>query len=203
MGTLIPGIAITGAMRSMRIAVHIGSVSPISLVVFGARQLHVWAARLEGVYGRTAAAVKVDMAPCTPYTVRKILCDTQVRCMNEELFENLRLELRRGLLTVAVLAELKGERYGYALRKALAESGLDIEDNTLYPLLRRLESQGMLISAWREENKRNKRFYRLSPEGRETLAHLLNEWRSLNTSLDRIVEAAPAPSTPPTASPVE
>src|SRR3954464_11446366 len=96
------------------------------------------------------------------------------------LFESLRLELRRGCLIVAVLAQLRAEHYGYALRKALADRGLDIEENTLYPLLRRLESQGLLVSEWREEEKRNKRFYRLSPEGHGILQKLLAEWRHLN-----------------------
>src|SRR5579871_3597696 len=86
--------------------------------------------------------------------------------MNNELFENLRLELRRGCLILAVLAELRTEHYGYALRKALADRGMAIDENTLYPLLRRLESQGLLASQWREEDKRNKRFYRLSSDGR-------------------------------------
>ena len=84
---------------------------------------------------------------------------------NHDLFENLRLELRRGCLSLAVLSQLRTERYGYTLRKALAEQGLEIDEGTLYPLLRRLESQGLLTSVWREEEKRNKRFYRLSPEG--------------------------------------
>ncbi|HEX6556338.1 MAG TPA: substrate-binding domain-containing protein [Ktedonobacteraceae bacterium] len=61
---------------------------------------------------------------------------------------------------------MRVEHYGYALRKALAEQGIDIDENTLYPLLRRLESQGLLESTWREENKRNKRFYHLSAAGR-------------------------------------
>src|SRR5690349_831242 len=81
---------------------------------------------------------------------------------NADLYENLRLELRRGCLVIAVLAQLKTERYGYTLRKALTDDGLAIDESTLYPLLRRLESQGLLISEWREEDKRNKRFYRLS-----------------------------------------
>ena len=84
---------------------------------------------------------------------------------NHDLFENLRLELRRGCLSLAVLSQLRTERYGYTLRKALAGQGLEIDEGTLYPLLRRLESQGLLTSVWREEQKRNKRFYRLSPEG--------------------------------------
>jgi PadR family transcriptional regulator PadR len=105
-----------------------------------------------------------------------------------ELFENMRLELRRGCLTVAVLAQLRTERYGYTLRKALADDGLPIDEGTLYPLLRRLESQGLLVSEWREEDKRNKRFYRLSPVGEQILQQLLTEWQSLNQSLSQIVQ---------------
>lgn len=107
-----------------------------------------------------------------------------------DLFENLRLELRRGCLTVAVLAELRTEQYGYTLRKALAEDGLDIDEGTLYPLLRRLESQGLLVSQWREEDKRNKRFYRLSPAGEIILKQLLEEWERINASLNRILQEA-------------
>ena len=105
-----------------------------------------------------------------------------------DLFENLRMELRRGCLVLAVLAQLRAEHYGYALRKALADRGMAIDENTLYPLLRRLESQGLLVSQWREEEKRNKRFYRLSSDGRKILDRLLEEWRRIDSSLTRIVE---------------
>ena len=105
----------------------------------------------------------------------------------ENLFENLRLELRRGCLTLAVLAQLRQERYGYTLRKALADDGLVIDESTLYPLLRRLETQGLLVSEWREEDKRNKRFYRLSKDGKVILKQLLEEWRGMGESLDRIL----------------
>ena len=105
-----------------------------------------------------------------------------------ELFENLRIELRSGCLIVASLAQLRTEHYGYTLRKALADIGLDIEESTLYPLLRRLENQGLLTSEWREENKRKKRFYRLSPEGELILADLLDEWDGINAALNRILQ---------------
>jgi PadR family transcriptional regulator PadR len=105
-----------------------------------------------------------------------------------QLFENLRLELRRGSLVLAVLAQLRGEQYGYTLRKSLAEHGMAIDEGTLYPLLRRLETQGLLISEWREEEKRNKRFYRLSPDGKLILKQLLNEWKSIDSSLQGIVK---------------
>jgi PadR family transcriptional regulator PadR len=104
------------------------------------------------------------------------------------LFENLRLELRRGSLVLAVLAQLRSEQYGYTLRKALSEHGLAIEESTLYPLLRRLESQGLLLSEWREEDKRNKRFYRLSAEGKAMYEQLLAEWKSIDSSLNGIVK---------------
>jgi PadR family transcriptional regulator PadR len=105
----------------------------------------------------------------------------------QEALEGLRLELRRGCLVLAVLGALREERYGYTLRKALADNGLEIDEGTLYPLLRRLESQGLLLSEWREEERRRKRFYRLSPDGLVTLERLLAEWRGLNQSLDQIV----------------
>ena len=102
-------------------------------------------------------------------------------------FENLRLELRRGCLTLAVLAQLRKEHYGYTLRKDLADHGLLIDESTLYPLLRRLESQGLLVSEWREEDKRNKRFYRLSNDGEQLLGQLLNEWQTINKSISSIL----------------
>jgi PadR family transcriptional regulator PadR len=104
------------------------------------------------------------------------------------IFDSLRLELRRGCLIVAVLAQLREEHYGYTLRKALADEGLAIEESTLYPLLRRLETQGLLTSEWREEEKRNKRFYRLSSDGEVVLGMLLAEWNGINASIHKILK---------------
>jgi PadR family transcriptional regulator, regulatory protein PadR len=106
--------------------------------------------------------------------------------MGSEQFDSLRLELRRGCLVMAVLAQLRTEHYGYTLKKELADRGMDIDEGTLYPLLRRLEAQGLLVSEWREEDKRNKRFYRLSPEGKGVLKELLAEWNQINASVSRI-----------------
>ena len=106
--------------------------------------------------------------------------------MSTDTYENLRLELRRGCLVLAVMAALEHEQYGYTLRKALAERGLAVDEGTLYPLLRRLESQGLLASQWREEDKRNKRFYRLSPEGKRILADLFGEWDGIEGAIRRI-----------------
>ena len=105
----------------------------------------------------------------------------------ELLFESLRLELRRGSLVLAVLASLRREQYGYSLRVALGEAGVEMEESTLYPLLRRLESQGLLDSEWREEERRRKRFYRLSSRGEVMLERLAAEWRGLSASLEKML----------------
>lgn len=107
--------------------------------------------------------------------------------VDSDLFESMRMELRRGSLVLAVLACLRTERYGYTLRQALAADGLEMEESTLYPLLRRLEGQGLLLSEWREEDKRRKRFYVLSPMGAGMLERLADEWRGINASLDKIL----------------
>lgn len=106
----------------------------------------------------------------------------------EATLENLRMELRRGTLILAVLSDLRSEQYGYTLRKDLSDQGIEIDEGTLYPLLRRLESQGLLASQWREDAKRNKRFYRLSELGEAVLKQLLQEWQNINKSLTRITE---------------
>jgi DNA-binding PadR family transcriptional regulator len=108
-----------------------------------------------------------------------------------DVYEILRLELRRGSLILAVLGLLRSEHYGYTLRKALAAQGVEIDEGALYPMLRRLDSQGLLTSTWREEDKRNKRFYRLSPQGEGLLQRLEQDWRSLNRSIDGILEEGP------------
>ena len=107
--------------------------------------------------------------------------------MAPDQFDSLRLELRRGCLVMAVLAQLRVEHYGYTLKKDLADQGMEIDEGTLYPLLRRLENQGLLVSEWREEDKRNKRFYRLSPTGKVVLKDLLAEWHTINSAINRIV----------------
>ena len=111
---------------------------------------------------------------------------------NNNLLENLRMELRRGSLILAVLAQLHCEQYGYTLRKALAEHGMAIDEGTLYPLLRRLETQGLLVSEWREEDKRNKRFYVLSEAGKQIFQKLLTEWQSIDASLKGMLEGISA-----------
>jgi DNA-binding PadR family transcriptional regulator len=89
------------------------------------------------------------------------------------------LDLRKGVLVLAVLSRLRSAQYGYSLRQALAAHGMPIEEGTLYPLLRRLEGQGLLASEWRIEDGPPRRYYRLSPHGEQTLDALTKGWREL------------------------
>lgn len=108
--------------------------------------------------------------------------------METEQLEKLKQELRRGILVLAVLMQLKQEHYGYSLRKALQSCGLEIDEGTLYPLVRRLEKQGLLTSEWREESKRKKRFYQLSEDGKHALNEMQTEWQALNQNINNILK---------------
>lgn len=108
--------------------------------------------------------------------------------MAEEHLEKLRQELRRGILVLAVLGSLKQAHYGYSLRKQLEEAGIEIDEGTLYPLVRRLADQGLLSSEWQQGEGRERRYYRLSDEGRELLASLSSEWLQLNNHVGKILE---------------
>lgn len=111
--------------------------------------------------------------------------------MNEQEFTeintNLTQELRRGILVLATLSQLKEAKYGYALISSLSERGLDIEQGTLYPLLRRLEAQGLLQSAWDVEGSRPRRYYQISPAGERVLEALIADWRSLITVMENLI----------------
>lgn len=107
--------------------------------------------------------------------------------MTNESLENGILELRRGVIVLAVMSRLDQEQYGYSLIKSLAEAGLEIDQGTLYPLLRRLEGQGLLQSAWRVETDRPRRYYVLSDEGRQLLPRLKDEWNTLVSIMGKLL----------------
>src|SRR5512139_2681150 len=104
-----------------------------------------------------------------------------------DLHEKLNQELRRGALVLAALACLQEARYGYALIDELARRGLEIDQGTLYPLLRRLEEQGLLQSEWKVEGSRPRRYYVISPAGREVLQTLSAEWDALIEVMGRLM----------------
>lgn len=97
----------------------------------------------------------------------------------ESPLPKLELELRRGAVVLAVLSQLRQVQYGYSLRQALAARGMAIEEGTLYPLLRRLEGQGVLDSEWRIEDGPPRRYYRLNDAGEALLAELTASWNAL------------------------
>ena len=105
----------------------------------------------------------------------------------DERTQNLINELRRGTLVLAVLSQLDEPQYGYSLKQRLAEGGLDVEQGTLYPLLRRLEKQGLLDSEWSIETSRPRRYYLLNQTGRETMDRLAREWRALTEVMERLL----------------
>jgi DNA-binding PadR family transcriptional regulator len=102
----------------------------------------------------------------------------------QQMIENMVLELRRGVIVLAVLSQLQEEQYGYSILKMLAEKGLEVDQGTLYPLLRRLETQGLLESLWRVEEARPRRYYVISAEGRRVLPLLKEEWDKLAVTMN-------------------
>jgi DNA-binding PadR family transcriptional regulator len=98
------------------------------------------------------------------------------------------MELRRGVLVLIVLAALRTEQYGYSLRKQLRNANVDIEEGTLYPLIRRLESYGLLESEWRDHENRRKRYYKISAEGTATLNALKSDWDEVVAALNNLLE---------------
>jgi PadR family transcriptional regulator, regulatory protein PadR len=105
-----------------------------------------------------------------------------------DMLEQLRLELRRGIVVLAVLSLLDSASYGYNLIQRLAALGLSIEEGTLYPLLRRLEKQGLLQSEWDTTESRPRKYYRISPTGQEVLTALRAEWEETVAVMRGILE---------------
>lgn len=106
----------------------------------------------------------------------------------ESVYESLVLELRRGTLVLSVLARLKEKKYGYSLVQDMKERGLEIDQGTLYPLLRRLEKQRLLDSDWLVEESRPRRYYVLSEEGRTILERLKKEWNQMIAAMKGILD---------------
>lgn len=106
---------------------------------------------------------------------------------NEHL-DKLMQELRRGTITIGVLSQLSQPQYGYSLVTMLSEKGLPVEPGTLYPLLRRLEKQGLLESKWDTNEARPRKYYLLSETGKEVYDLLIVEWGNIVASLNRVIE---------------
>ncbi|MFZ2096302.1 MAG: PadR family transcriptional regulator [Anaerolineales bacterium] len=105
-----------------------------------------------------------------------------------QTIDNLILEMRRGVIVLAVLSQCNQEQYGYSLMKSLSNKGLEIDQGTLYPLLRRLETQGLLSSSWRLEDARPRRYYLISQKGQESLPRLIHEWNNIVQMMQHMLE---------------
>lgn len=104
---------------------------------------------------------------------------------NEQI-QNFITELRRGSLTLVVLGCLRQSHYGYALLQSMQEKQIDIEANTLYPLLRRLESQGLLVSDWDTSESRPRKYYTVNKKGEMVYKELMAEWRKMQSNIETI-----------------
>jgi PadR family transcriptional regulator PadR len=116
------------------------------------------------------------------------MCNMMIGRESSELHETLTKELRRGVLVLAALSQLRQPRYGYALISRMAERGLEIEQGTLYPLLRRLEEQGLLQSEWDVEGPRPRRYYEISAAGSDLLAVLVSDWHDLTGVMEILLD---------------
>ncbi len=106
---------------------------------------------------------------------------------NTESLENVVLELRRGVIVLAALSQLGTEQYGYSLLKQLSDLGLEVDQGTLYPLLRRLEAQGLLESVWKLEEARPRRYYVISAAGKKILPKMKKEWAGIVSVMDKML----------------
>lgn|SRR5690625_1070641 len=106
----------------------------------------------------------------------------------DELISGQSQELRRGTVMLACLALLESPQYGYALLETLDSAGVAVDGNTLYPLLRRLEKQGLLSSEWNTDESRPRKFYRTSAEGARVRSELIDEWNALTRSMARLIK---------------
>ena len=105
-----------------------------------------------------------------------------------EQTQNLVQELRRGVIVLAVLSQLHTEQYGYSLMKRLEDQGMQVDQGTLYPLLRRMEEQGLLESNWRTDTSRPRRYYVLSDFGNQVLGEMAAEWGRIKTTVDTLLD---------------
>ena len=108
---------------------------------------------------------------------------------HNDIVASMVMELRRGTLVMLTLSLLRKPAYGYALVKSLADHGIPIEANTLYPLMRRLESQGLLTSTWDNSGSKPRKYYQTTPEGCTVLSEVRDQWRALCGGVDALLEA--------------
>ena len=111
--------------------------------------------------------------------------------MDQSQYQNYKVELRRGTQILIVLSQLKQQEYGYSLLQKLLDQDVVIEAGTLYPLMRRLEKQGVLESEWDTTESRPRKYYQLSKDGYELYQYLVDEWNAIVTEIASLTGREP------------
>lgn len=106
----------------------------------------------------------------------------------DDVLKNLLLELRRGTIVICVLSQLSQPEYGYNLIQSLCDKGFSIDAGTLYPLLRRLETQGLLESSWDTTEKRPRKYYVITDFGKKIYEELLKEWMNIHKGIGLFIQ---------------
>lgn len=107
---------------------------------------------------------------------------------DKDLLSSLLMELRRGTLVLSVLSQMKEEKYGYSLVQSLEEKGVSIDPNTLYPLLRRLEKQGLLQSNWETSGSKPRKYYIRTEYGDEIYQELKHQWEDMAAGMEKLLK---------------
>lgn len=105
-----------------------------------------------------------------------------------EIIQSLTQELRRGTIVLSVLSQVGSPQYGYTLVKNMEDKGVRVDTNTLYPLLRRLEKQEILVSEWETEGSKPRKYYKRTPFGDAVYAELLRQWKDMTGCMQRLLE---------------
>lgn len=107
--------------------------------------------------------------------------------MDNEL-AGIETEMKRGFLQLLVLVVLEKEAYGYAMVRAFRDLGYEVEENTLYPLLRRLEKRGLIEGKWDVSEERPRKFYAVTQAGREMRRELLGIWERQDEIIKKTIK---------------
>ena len=103
---------------------------------------------------------------------------------------NTKAQMRKGILEFCILLIVsEGKMYANDILEVLRTADLIVVEGTIYPILNRLKNAGLLSYDWSESKSGPPRkYYSITPAGREFLTQLLGTWKSLNTSINHLIE---------------
>jgi PadR family transcriptional regulator PadR len=103
-------------------------------------------------------------------------------------FGSIETEMKRGFLQLLTLTLLEKNSYGYAMVRLCRELGYDIEENTLYPLLRRLEKKGLIAGKWELSEERPRKVYAITDTGKKMRQELIGIWKMQDKIIKHLEE---------------